>query len=500
MFPARMRRTGLLGLAGTLALSPVITPALAQTPTPTPVSTPSASPSPTDTTLPAATPEPVATEAPQESQAPPTATSQEPAAPVTPSASPSSTPVTSTTPRPANTPVASTSPRVSAAVAVPALTIAAPTCTGPCAPAGWAAGYGNYRLTGTTTAPAGSIVDVAVVIDGVRIGTIASATVSAAGIWTTTYPTNRAGSVLFVATVRGTTATAQTAPVTVSAPAIVMSTKAYSADTMKGTPVRGQLTTRMPNQKVRLMVWVYVKSEGISRWSLSQNLTTDATGSFNTRLAFDNGSVRTLTWQVETAYPNIPRSYATVFTERKFALIDFVTSPVTASMVPVTYHAGCPVGPSRLTKISMNRFGFDGRIHPGYIIVRTEHVPKFKNVFTAAFTAHFPMREMKDPSPYRNDDTSMAADNTYGFFCRQVNGNPYAMSPHSYGHSVDINPVENPYRKPNGIWYPANGRTYVNRSVRRPGMLFSDSPMTKSFLANNFKWLSGFDWQHFQVK
>lgn len=36
MFPARMRRTGLLGLAGTLALSPVITPALAQTPTPTP--------------------------------------------------------------------------------------------------------------------------------------------------------------------------------------------------------------------------------------------------------------------------------------------------------------------------------------------------------------------------------------------------------------------------------------------------------------------------------
>ena len=336
MFPARMRRTGLLGLAGTLALSPVITPALAQTPTPTPLSTPSASPSPTDTTLPAATPEPVATEAPQESQAPPTATSQEPAAPVTPSASPSSTPVTSTTPRPANTPVASTSPRVSAAVAVPALTIAAPTCTGPCAPAGWAAGYGNYRLTGTTTAPAGSIVDVAVVIDGVRIGTIASATVSAAGIWTTTYPTNRAGSVLFVATVRGTTATAQTAPVTVSAPAIVMSTKAYSADTMKGTPVRGQLTTRMPNQKVRLMVWVYVKSEGISRWSLSQNLTTDATGSFNTRLAFDNGSVRTLTWQVETAYPNIPRSYATVFTERKFALIDFVTSPVTASMVPVS--------------------------------------------------------------------------------------------------------------------------------------------------------------------
>ena len=64
--------------------------------------------------------------------------------------------------------MASTSPRVSAAVAVPALTIAAPTCTGPCAPAGWAAGYGNYRLTGTTTAPAGSIVDVAVVIDAVH--------------------------------------------------------------------------------------------------------------------------------------------------------------------------------------------------------------------------------------------------------------------------------------------------------------------------------------------
>lgn len=104
--------------------------------------------------------------------------------------------------------------------------------------------------------------------------------------------------------------------------------------------------------------------------------------------------------------------------------MDFTTGPVTAAVVPHTYRSGCPVGPSQLTRISMNHFGFDGRMHAGHMIVHTTEVQRFRNVYTAAFTSHFPMRVMKDPSPYRTDDNSVAADNNYAFFCRQVNGNP----------------------------------------------------------------------------
>ncbi|MGO4955914.1 M15 family metallopeptidase [Luteococcus sp. Sow4_B9] len=294
---------------------------------------------------------------------------------------------------------------------------------------------------------------------------------------------------------------ATTPAIAVSAPAIRMSASNYTASTVKGTRIQGRVTTGMSGRTVRLAVWAWFPKERRSRWSYTHPVTTTADGRFTAHLNHDNGRIIGRTWKVESNYNSNPSAwFSSTFREYKAARIDIGTSSVTAAMVPVTYRAGCPVGPSQLTRISMNHFGFDGRIHTGHLIVRSTDVSRFRNVFTAAFVAHFPMRVMKDPSPYGNDDNSMSADNTSAFFCRQVNGNPYVTSPHTYGRSVDVNPRENPYRKPNGYWYPVNGRTYVDRSNRRPGMLFSDSAMTKSFQANGFKWLSGFDWQHFQVR
>jgi hypothetical protein len=48
----------------------------------------------------------------------------------------------------------------------------------------------------------------------------------------------------------------------------------------------------------------------------------------------------------------------------------------------------------------------------------------------------------------------MEANNTSAFNCRQVVGNPYKLSPHSYGTSIDVNPVQNPYRDINGSGGP----------------------------------------------
>ncbi len=97
----------------------------------------------------------------------------------------------------------------------------------------------------------------------------------------------------------------------------------------------------------------------------------------------------------------------------------------------------------------------------------------------------------------------MAADNTSVFNCRQVTGNPYALSPHSYGWAIDINTVENPYLAANNVWYPSNGLAYRDRSRVRAGMLFSTSAPTRALINAGYFWGAGWrkpDYQHFQPK
>lgn len=168
-----------------------------------------------------------------------------------------------------------------------------------------------------------------------------------------------------------------------------------------------------------------------------------------------------------------------------------------AADVRLSYRPGCPVGPAQLRTLTMNHWGFDGRVHAGTMVVNADVVVAVRDSFAIAYTNKFPIRVMQDPSAYNNDDfVSMRADNTYAFSCRQVTGTPGTMSPHSYGRSIDVNTVENPYRV-NGVWYPENGRSYVDRTNRRPGMLYATSSLTQALRARGWTWYEGWDYQHF---
>ena len=165
---------------------------------------------------------------------------------------------------------------------------------------------------------------------------------------------------------------------------------------------------------------------------------------------------------------------------------------VSAAMVPNTYRAGCPVKPSSLRLLQLNYWGFDGRVHRGELILRDAAVEKMITVWTSTFASKFPIRQMRRVDVFGGSDIkSMAADNTSAFNCRRVTGDPYALSPHSYGWAIDINTVENPYLAANGVWYPSNGLAYRNRSVSRPGMLFSSSTATKALIAQGYFWGAG---------
>lgn len=241
-------------------------------------------------------------------------------------------------------------------------------------------------------------------------------------------------------------------------------------------------------------VWTEVRIG--SAWKKQRTGTTSATGRFSIPLTYGKGHVHTYVFRVAYRTADAHTIVSSQVTLKRTAVLNLVRRAAKRSDVPKSYRAGCPVGPSSLTYVAMNYWGFDGDIHRGSLVVRASRATRMTRGFDAGFRARFPLRRMHDPSIYNNSDpVSMRKNNTYAFSCRRVTGNPYRLSPHAYGSAVDVNPYQNPYRV-NGRWYPSTA--YVDRSPTRAGMLTSRSAFTKAMKSNGFRWFSGWDWQHFQ--
>ena len=182
-------------------------------------------------------------------------------------------------------------------------------------------------------------------------------------------------------------------------------------------------------------------------------------------------------------------------------MLNAVVTRTTTAEVAKTYRAGCPVGPSKLRTIRMNFEGFDGSMHRGVLIVRSDRVDSVIAGFKASLGK--PLRRMDNPNVWDgNDPRQMEADNTSAFNCRKVTGNPYAQSPHSYGIAIDVNTRENPYRDVNGKWWPSSGRKYIDRTPWKEGMLTKSSTLTKALRGRGYfwggLWYPGRDYQHFE--
>jgi hypothetical protein len=221
-------------------------------------------------------------------------------------------------------------------------------------------------------------------------------------------------------------------------------------------------------------------------------------------VAHGNGTLAS--YSVRSAYraTNRPRwEISSAYTVKRVKVLNAVVTKTTKAEVAKTYRSGCPVGPSKLRTITMNYLGFDGRMHRGVLIVKTSLTGKITRGFQEALTFNYPVAKMRNPNEYGgNDPKQMAANNTSGFNCRKVVGNPYAQSPHSYGIAIDVNTVQNPYRDRNGKWWPKNGRSYIDRTPRRKGMLTKGSHLTTQLRHEGYfwggLWSPGKDYQHFE--
>jgi hypothetical protein len=178
------------------------------------------------------------------------------------------------------------------------------------------------------------------------------------------------------------------------------------------------------------------------------------------------------------------------------AVPNVAVSNVTRTQVPYSWRPGCPVHYTRLRAVTVNHRDFSGGYRRGTIVVERRYADDVAAAFSNAFRQRFPIRSMIPIDAYYDggrrsgvqaDIASMAADNTSGFNCRGVVGHPKRMSAHSVGNAIDVNPRENPYVT-GGTVYPKGSSSYLNRSNRRPGMLYSSGAIVKTLRGYGWVW------------
>jgi hypothetical protein len=325
----------------------------------------------------------------------------------------------------------------------------------------------------------------------------------AAGAYAVDYPVGGHGSFTFVSTSGGAPGTGDTVSsnsvtVTVHDSTVKFDRPVERIDSLKNPRLTGAIVPGRRGVTVNIDL---LTADGFRK---IDDTTTDARGRFALYLSHGRGSLAS--YRIRAAYrvPNRDRWEASGSHRfARIAVLNAVVTPTTAAEVATTYHSGCPVGRSRLSTITMNYYGLDSKMHRGVLIARSDLAGEITYAFGRSLAVRFPITRMKNPNAYGgNDPKQMAADNSSGFNCRRVVGNPYRMSPHSYGIAIDVNPRQNPYRDVTGKWWPSNGKEFIDRTPRRLGMLNSKSTMVRTLGADGFfwggRWYPGRDYQHFQ--
>jgi hypothetical protein len=186
------------------------------------------------------------------------------------------------------------------------------------------------------------------------------------------------------------------------------------------------------------------------------------------------------------------------------ATVSAISDSVWKSMTGTTWHAGCPVGRSRLRLVRVNYWGFDGYRHRGEIVVNASISAKTVRAFEDLYRNKVSIRSMYrvDRFGYSkrlrggDDYESMASDNTSGFNCRDTVGRPGVRSPHATGKAIDINPFENPYRYRAGKWVP--NTWWHTRSAGTYAWTKKSHLVPRIMRRNGFRWTYGnIDAQHF---
>ena len=171
-----------------------------------------------------------------------------------------------------------------------------------------------------------------------------------------------------------------------------------------------------------------------------------------------------------------------------------------------SYPQGCEVPRSDLLYLELSYVDFEGHEHLGQMVCNRHIADDLLYIFRRLYEARYPIASMRLIDDYGADDArSMAANNTSCFCYRRVAGST-ALSKHSRGMAVDVNPLYNPcvYVR-SGRVLPPEGRAYVHGRDRRkdiPGKIDTADLCYRLFVSRGFRWGGAWrslkDYQHFE--
>jgi hypothetical protein len=163
----------------------------------------------------------------------------------------------------------------------------------------------------------------------------------------------------------------------------------------------------------------------------------------------------------------------------------------------------CPARDA-LSLVRVPYLDFTGKQQMGQLVVARSAAREIITVFDEIYkSGKFQFASIKLIDDFDGDDQrSMNANNTSAFNCRTIAGSA-AMSEHSHGLAIDINPIQNPYVNRSRT-SPAAGvkfDTVVKRQAKSDGLIKAGDVVTTAFARLGWKWGGEWaqlkDYQHF---
>jgi hypothetical protein len=205
--------------------------------------------------------------------------------------------------------------------------------------------------------------------------------------------------------------------------------------------------------------------------------------------------------QASTAAPEHPPTRA-----RFVGSIARIDAPTRRHLLKKNWHPGCPVPLRDLRVVNVSYWGFNGEVKSGPLVLNESVAEDVLGVFRTLFRHRFPIKRIALAAKYhppRPSDYHSHRDVTASFNCRPVTENPGALSQHSYGWAIDINPLQNPYVRSDGTVLRRPALAYLDRTQDLPGMIHAGDVVVRAFARIGWGWGGDFqtikDYMHFSL-
>lgn len=185
--------------------------------------------------------------------------------------------------------------------------------------------------------------------------------------------------------------------------------------------------------------------------------------------------------------------------------IDAIGPDLRKELAGRNQHPGCPVTLGELREVTVRYIDFHGDARWGPLVVARPVAGDVLWVFRRLFRHGFQIKNVALPRawhPVRPSDFFTTRSVTAGFNCRPVTDGT-ALSQHSYGWAIDINPLQNPYVRGDGSVLRRAAKAYLDRSQDLPGMIHPGDVVVRSFAKIGWgwggEWHTTKDYMHFSL-